>query len=93
MTLQDLRSEIDKIDYQIHDLLNKRAKIALKVGKLKVEADGDKTNFYRPDREKEILKAIGEYNQGPLEDEAVMEVFRVIINQCRKLQEATYKSA
>ena len=37
MKINELRKEIDKIDKQITDLLNRRVKIALKVAKIKVK--------------------------------------------------------
>lgn len=91
MTLQDIRKEIDKIDYQIHDLLNERAKLALKVGKLKIQEDGESTEFFRPEREREILAAISKHNQGPLSDDAVVNIFRVIIQECHQLQVKAHK--
>lgn len=93
MALTNLRKEIDKIDYQIHDLLNKRAKIALKVGKKKMEEDGKGAIFFRPEREKQILEAISEYNKGPLNNEAVTHVFRVIMEECCQLQINTYQKS
>ncbi len=92
MSLENLRKEIDAIDYQIHDLLNERAKINLKVGKLKVEKDGEKAVFYRPEREKQILEEINKYNTGPLSDTAVANIFKSILTECRNLQEKHYKA-
>ncbi|MCB1828147.1 MAG: chorismate mutase [Coxiellaceae bacterium] len=93
MSLSNLRKEIDKIDYQIHDLLNQRAKIALEVGKKKIEEDGENVEFFRPEREKAILEAVSEYNQGPLSNEAVAHIFRVILQECCELQINTYQKS
>lgn len=90
MTLQDIRKDIDKIDYQIHDLLNERAQLALEIGKLKIQTDGESTEFFRPEREREILAAVSKYNEGPLSDDAVVNIFRVIIQECHQLQVKTH---
>ena len=93
MPLNDLRKKIDAIDYQIHDLLNERAKIALEVGKTKKNSDGEQAEFFQPEREQQILKAVSEYNKGPLSNEAVTQVFRVILQACRQLQINTYQKS
>jgi chorismate mutase/prephenate dehydratase len=84
--LTEARKKIDNIDYQIHDLLNERAVIALEVAKVKINQGGDLVNFHRPEREAEILKKVAEYNKGPLSDEAVTAIFRDIMATCRQLQ-------
>ena len=88
MTLEDIRKEIDRIDYQIHDLLNQRAKLAIKAGEMKIKKDNKKTIFFRPEREREILAAVSEYNKGPLNNVAIVNIFKVIIQECLQLQVA-----
>ena len=62
MSIDKLRKEIDKIDEQLVDLLNERAGVVVKVGKLKNK--GDKP-VYVPNREKEVFKllALGAKNE------------------------------
>lgn len=81
------REAIDQIDYQIHNLLNERGAHAIEIAKLKI-ADGAETleDFYRPEREAEILSKISEHNEGPLNDYAVANIFRVIMSECLNLQ-------
>ncbi len=86
-----LRNKIDSIDYQIHDLLNLRAKHALEVGRTKIAIDGENAVFFRPEREELVLERIAEYNKGPLNAEAVAEVFQTIMKACRDLQTETFK--
>ena len=90
MSLVNLRKKIDEIDYKVHDLLNERAKIALQVGKIKVENKDTKTEFYRPEREREILEKISKYNKGPLSDQAVANIFKTIISECLLIQKQKY---
>jgi len=92
MKLQKIRQQIDNLDYKIHDLLNERAKLALQVGKIKVEKDGTNVEFHRPEREHEILEEISKYNVGPLADEAVANIFKSIMTECLRLQIATFST-
>ncbi len=84
--LKNARNKIDAIDYKIHDLLNERAAIALDVANIKIQQGGELVEFYRPEREAEILEKVAEYNQGPLNDKAVTAIFRDIMAACRQLQ-------
>lgn len=85
-SLQKVRKEIDDIDYQIHDLLNERAKKALEVAKIKIAKDGELVKFHRPKREAQILHQISKYNKGPLTSKAISNIFRAIMIECRNLQ-------
>jgi len=83
MDLSDLRKEIDRIDSEILDLLNKRAEMALEVGKHK-----EKTNksFFAPERERQVLKGLTDANRGPLPNAAVRAIYREIISASRALE-------
>jgi len=72
------RGLIDKIDVQIHDLLNERVRIAQGIARLKSNDDSD--DFYRPEREAQILRKVMERNQGPLPDHVVAALFREIMS-------------
>jgi len=83
-----LREEIDFIDYQIHDLVNQRGQLALKVADAKIKAEGPNVTFYKPEREQQILKRIEEYNEGkgPLKPAALATIFKSIMLECLNLQ-------
>lgn len=87
--LSDLRKKIDQLDYQIHDLLNERATLALKIADTKVEAT-QLHDFYRPERETQILQQITDYNKGPLSAQAIASIFKAIMKECLNIQEAKY---
>ncbi len=83
--LPQLRKQIDRIDQQILELLNQRANCAMEVAKTKV-ATGEKTTFYRPDREALVLRRIRALNPGPLKGDTVVSFFREIMSACLALE-------
>ncbi len=85
-TLDAVRYDIDQIDRKIQSLLNQRATCAGRVAAIKL-AEGIKTEFYRPEREAQILRAVAARNQGPLPDKTVARLFREIISVCLALEE------
>lgn len=86
--LGEIRKEIDALDLQIQSLLNARASAALKVADVKLaEAKGQPVDFYRPEREAQILKEVAHRNEGPMGDNAVQRIFREIISASLALEE------
>jgi len=84
--LGGIRGKIDDIDARIQELLNERARFAQQVGISKTAA-GKTVDFYRPEREAEVLrKALGR-NRGPLRDEEIARLFREIMSACLAQQE------
>jgi chorismate mutase len=83
MDIEHWRREIDDIDAELLRLLNMRARLALKVGALKLAAD---LPFCDPDRERIVLQRMQEINCGPLDDRAVGKVFRRIIRESRRVE-------
>ncbi len=79
--LAAVRHRIDAVDEQIHGLLNERAKLAQIVGISKT-LDGRTVDFYRPEREAQVLRMAKERNKGPLRDEEVLRLFREIMSAC-----------
>ncbi len=93
--LQRIRADIDAIDRQIQDLLNRRAVCAQQVAEVKraeLLASGDsgtaesRMNFYRPEREAQVLRAVMERNPGPLPAGEVAHIFREIMSACLALE-------
>ncbi len=82
--LLNLRKEIDKIDDEIVDLLNRRAGFVVDVGTIKRKA---KSRFYKPDREREILERITARNAGPFPNDALKAIFREILSASLSLEE------
>jgi chorismate mutase/prephenate dehydratase len=84
--LGTIRGEIDAVDREIHALLNQRAKLARQVGVSK-HSDGHTVDFYRPEREAQVLRMAQARNKGPLRDEEVLRLFREIMSACLAQEE------
>jgi chorismate mutase / prephenate dehydratase len=84
--LGGIRERIDGIDAQIHALINDRARLAQLVG-ISKSATGKAVDFYRPEREAEVLRKALERNDGPLRDEEIARLFREIMSACLAQQE------
>ena len=87
--LEDIRERIDGIDEQLHALINERARLAQQVG-ISKHAAGHTVDFYRPEREAQVLRMARERNReqrGPLRDEEIVRLFREIMSACLAQQE------
>ncbi|MCJ7452272.1 MAG: prephenate dehydratase [Steroidobacteraceae bacterium] len=84
-----IRELIDSVDAQIHELISKRALLAQKVG-ISKHAAGHTVDFYRPEREAQVLRMAIERNRkarGPLSDEEIARLFREIMSACLAQQD------
>jgi chorismate mutase / prephenate dehydratase len=84
-SLEDLRERIDALDAQILELLNQRARIAIDVGDVKRAAEAA-PQFFRPEREAQVIRRLSEANTGPLPTEGVANIFREVMSACRALE-------
>ncbi len=82
--LQELRRQIDALDDQILDLLNRRAEVVIEVGTAKQQSRGE---YYVPSREKAIYERLMARNPGPFSDEGIRRVFREIISASLSLEQ------
>src|SRR5215831_13944798 len=81
LDLEKVRSQIDAIDERIHALINDRARLAQLVGISKTR-EGKTVDFYRPEREAQVLRMARDRNKGPLRDEEILRLFREIMSAC-----------
>ena len=84
--LAEVRARIDAIDRQIQALIAERAEFALQVGKAKGKLAAA-VDYYRPEREAQVLRMVVDRNEGPLSDEVLVHVFREIMSACLAQQE------
>ncbi len=95
LALDKLRAQIDDIDLRIQTLINDRAKCAQQVAKVKLSQfqglsraqQHEQVQFYRPEREAQVLRRIMERNQGPLEAQEMAYIFRAIMSSCLALEQ------
>ncbi|HWA10650.1 MAG TPA: prephenate dehydratase [Opitutaceae bacterium] len=83
MDLAPIREQIDGLDRQIVELLNKRLALAAEIGKLKRSTGGQ---IYVPEREDAVLRTIAELNRGPIKNEALRAIYREIMSAAIALE-------
>ncbi len=84
--LAAVRLRIDAIDAQIQDLIQERARFAQQVGRAKGPL-GAAVDYYRPEREAQVLRMVIERNPGPLSAEEMVRLFREIMSSCLAQQQ------
>ena len=83
MELEDWRARIDSVDRKLVDLLNERMECARAIGEIKRAAGRE---IRDEKRERAILQALKDYNEGPFSDRAIEEVFERIMQEARELE-------
>ena len=81
--LLELRQKIDKVDLELLNALNQRAKIVMEVGKIKQK---EQIEVLDKGREATLMKRLSEHNTGPLDEEMLQDLFQSIINILKRLQ-------
>ncbi len=84
--LGEVRGRIDAIDREIQALIGERARWAQQVGKAKGPLKAA-VDYYRPEREAQVLRMVVDRNPGPLTDEVLVRLFREIMSACLAQQE------
>jgi len=86
LTLDEVRQQIDALDAEIQDLISARARLALAVRESKGELE-HAVDYYRPEREAQVLRAVVARNRGPISDAEMLRLFREIMSVCLAQQE------
>src|SRR5262245_21204602 len=81
--LKSLRRQIDALDRRLVALISARARLAERVGKVKVGGTA-----YRPEREAQVLRGVLALNRGPLPDSALARLYTEIMAACRALEDS-----
>ena len=84
MDLSTWRTQIDQLDRELLERLNQRMRCALKIGRIKREHGRP---IRDPEREKALLQKLRDYNEGPMRDVAIEDIFRRIIAEAVHLEE------
>jgi len=84
--LGEVRQKIDALDAQIQILISDRARLAWAVRETKGTLDSA-VDYYRPEREAQVLRGVRERNEGPISDAEMLRLFREIMSVCLAQQE------
>jgi 3-deoxy-7-phosphoheptulonate synthase / chorismate mutase len=84
-TLEKLRAEVEKINFDLLDLLTRRAQVVTAIGELK-SAAGLPT--FVPAREQKMLEELVRRNRGPFPDEIIRRLFKEIFQASVELQDS-----
>jgi len=88
--LEEVRERIDQVDQRLLELLSERARLAHTVGEIKRAEEGEGSiQFYRPEREAQVLRRVQGLNPGPLSDASIAWLFREIMSACLALEQPT----
>ncbi|QUW22738.1 bifunctional 3-deoxy-7-phosphoheptulonate synthase/chorismate mutase [Sporosarcina sp. Marseille-Q4063] len=90
LNLDELRDQVNGLNTRILDLINERTELVQEIGKVK-EKQG--VNRYDPIREREMLNSLKEYNQGPLPNGVMDQIFKGIFMSALEIQEDEQRNA
>ncbi len=82
--MEQLRQQMDKVNLEILELINKRASINQEIGDLKTKQS---IKRFDPVREREMLDKIKNNNSGPFQDSTLEHIFKEIFKASLELQE------
>ena len=88
---KDLREKIDAIDEQLQDLINNRVEHAVDIAKIKQRSEN--AEFYKPDREAQVLREVIARNTGPMPNEEMARIFREIMSATLSVESQTKVAA
>ncbi|GAB4280216.1 MAG: hypothetical protein Kow0056_14350 [Coriobacteriia bacterium] len=80
--IEELRQQIDEIDRRLVELLNERARLALRIRELKPKIN---RSLYDPKREQEIFEKLRQVNEGPLFDDNLRAIWEVVLQAMKEL--------
>ncbi|WP_114570267.1 bifunctional 3-deoxy-7-phosphoheptulonate synthase/chorismate mutase [Exiguobacterium flavidum] len=81
--LKRLREELDQVNADLLDLINKRGRLAVEIGEVKRAQGLDR---YDPIRERQMLESIAANNEGPFETKRLQHLFKEIFKASLELQ-------
>jgi len=81
--LSKYRKEINEIDKNIVNYLNKRAEVVLKIKRLKEDRS---VPLYDAKREEELFNNVVKYNKGPLYNDNIVQIFESILRNVQVLE-------
>lgn len=84
LSLEELRSSIDKVDKQILELLHERVGLVMSVGEYKRERG---IPVYDPERERALLDRLSKSAEPPLDAHTIRSIFERIVDESRRIEQ------
>ncbi len=84
MNIDECRQQIDVLDKQIVDALNRRLSLAAEIGRIKREKGGP---IYVAEREEQVFRKVVEQNNGPIQEPALRAIYREIMSAAIALEQ------
>ena len=84
MKIDDCRQQIDALDHQIVEALNRRLTLAAEIGRLKRQTGGP---IYVAEREEAVFRKVCERNAGPIGEPALRAIYREIMSAAIALEQ------
>ncbi|MEA2691822.1 MAG: chorismate mutase [Acidobacteriota bacterium] len=81
MNLEPWRAQIDDLDRQLVELLNRRTSLAIEIARIKARFGA---RILDGKRERSILARVAGSNAGPLASTAVCRIFRRVLSESRR---------
>lgn len=81
--LEQLRSQLDDVNLELLEAVNRRAKIVQKIGDIKTRQGIER---FDPVRERDMLNQVTAHNDGPFENSTLEHIFKEIFKASLELQ-------
>lgn len=88
--MEQLRNQLDSVNLDLLDLVNKRAEIVQQIGEIK---NRQSIKRFDPVRERDMLNKLVQQNDGPFENSTVEHIFKEIFKASLELQEDDHRKA
>ncbi|WP_188456511.1 bifunctional 3-deoxy-7-phosphoheptulonate synthase/chorismate mutase [Virgibacillus oceani] len=88
--MEQLRKELDDVNLELLELINRRAKLVQGIGQIK---NKQSIKRFDPVRERDMLNQIAAHNDGPFENSTVEHIFKEIFKASLELQEDDHRKA
>jgi chorismate mutase/prephenate dehydratase len=84
--LAAVRRQVDRLDEQVLRLVNRRARLALEIGRIKQRR---RWPVFDAAREALVLRRVAGANRGPLSTRAAQRIFQAVLRECRRRERSS----
>ena len=83
--LNKFRKKVDFIDRILVYLLNRRTKLTVMIGRIKLSLS---LPTYSPERERDVMEKAFKHNNGPLSEDSLERIYERILDESRATQKS-----